>query len=133
MAFSKIPPGPWIRIRPLPHDEVDPNTAARLAATDITWNIRGNLAQVLANLPLMLQTATEYVNSFVFDPPTVRGRATSASATKPFCRANSRLHPVGGEIVSGRQDTGVTKNFISSTSEDLTDHRDVVRKAAAAA
>jgi alkylhydroperoxidase family enzyme len=86
MSKTKISQGPWTRIRPLQRDEVDPHTSAAISNADITWGIRNNLAKVMAYMPRMTQTAIDYVNSFIFDPPTYRGDVHESAFNDRFLK-----------------------------------------------
>ena len=83
---TSVSQGPWTRIRPLQRDEVDLNTRAAMSVADITWNLRSNLAKVMAYMPRMLQTATQYVNSFIFDPPAYSGDVQEAAFIDRFLK-----------------------------------------------
>lgn len=83
---SKIPQGPWTRIRPLQRDEMDPYTAAGMVKAETIWNIRNNLGKVMAYCPRLTQTEVEYANSFIFDPPTFRGDIQEAGFNDRFLK-----------------------------------------------
>ncbi len=84
---TKIPQGPWTRIRPLQRDELDPYTEAGMVTAEITWGrFRNNLARVMAYCPRLLQTEVEYCNTFIFDPPTFRGEVQEAGFNNRFVR-----------------------------------------------
>lgn len=77
--MTNITQGPWTRIRPLQRDELNPATRAGMVTGELTWGgARNNLCKVMAYTPRLLQTGVEYVNTFIFDPPTFRGDVQEA-------------------------------------------------------
>lgn len=87
MSETKPQQGPWTRIRPLQRAELDPYTEAGMAVGELTWGrFRNNLCRVMAYLPRMLQTEVEYCNTFIFDPPTYRGKIQEAGFNDRFLK-----------------------------------------------
>ncbi len=87
MKKTDISQGPWTRIRPLQHDEIDPYTEAGMAAGDLTWgHFRNNLTKVMAHTPRLLQTEVEYCNTFIFDAETFRGDVQEAGFNDRFIK-----------------------------------------------
>jgi alkylhydroperoxidase family enzyme len=85
--MTKIKQGPWTRIRPLQRDELNPSTEAGMLAGERTWGgSPNNLCKVMAYTPRLLQTAVEYVNTFIFDPRTLRGDVQEAGFNDRFIK-----------------------------------------------
>jgi len=77
--MTRIKQGPWTRMRPLQRDELDPYTQVGMITGELTWGGNpNNLCKVMAYTPRLLQTGVEYVNTFIFDPRTLRGSVQEA-------------------------------------------------------
>jgi alkylhydroperoxidase family enzyme len=53
---------------------------------ETVWGIRNNLGKVMAYCPRLTQTGMEFVNSFIFDPPTFRGDVQEAGLNDRFLK-----------------------------------------------
>jgi alkylhydroperoxidase family enzyme/ketosteroid isomerase-like protein len=83
---SKIRQGKWTRVRPLQRDELDEYTRAGMATAETIWGIRNNLCKVMSYLPRLMQTEVEYANSFIFDPPILRGGVRESGFNDRFIK-----------------------------------------------
>ena len=85
--MTRIKQGPWTRIRPLQRDELDAHTQAGMITGELTWGGNpNNLCKVMAYTPRLLQTGVEFINTFIFDPRTVRGDVQEAGFNDRFIK-----------------------------------------------